>query len=147
MNERMTARCLCGGIECEIAPPTITTTHCHCAYCRRAHGAAVVTWLLVPEKQFRLAKGDDLLRWYDSSESSRRAFCARCGSSMLFQSELAPGEMHVARALIDGDVDHEAELHCFTDHAVSWLHVDDELPRLASDHEILAHYKRVPPAK
>ena len=147
MNERMTARCLCGGIECEITPPTITAGHCHCSYCRRAHGAAVVTWLLVPEAQFRLASGEDLLRWYDSSELSRRAFCTRCGSSMLFQSQLAPGEIHVARALIDGEVDHEPELHCFTDQAVPWLRVDDDLLRVPSDSEIVAHYKRIPPAR
>jgi hypothetical protein len=139
------ARCLCGGIEAELTPPTLESAHCHCDYCRRAHGAAFVTWLLVPEAQFRLTRGEQELRWYRSSEQSRRAFCPTCGSSMLFMSELCPGEVHVARALVEGDVDHEPAAHCFSDQKVPWASVDDDLPDLDSDSELLAHYKKVHP--
>ena len=140
---RMLARCLCGSIEAVITPPTVESAHCHCAYCRRAHGAAFVTWTVVPEKQFALSRGEERLRWYRSSEQSRRGFCERCGSSMLFVSKLAPGEVHVARALIEGDVDHEAALHCFSEQKVPWAPTDDELPEIDADNELLAHYKKI----
>lgn len=141
----MNARCLCEGIECEITPPTIASAHCHCRYCRQAHGAAFVTWLIVPEGQFEVTRGEDLLRWYRSSQQSRRAFCSVCGSSMLFASELSPGEIHVARALVRGEVDHEPAAHCFSDHKASWASIADDLPQLTSDSELLAHYKKIRP--
>jgi len=51
----------------------------------------------------------------------------------------------VARALIEGAVDHEPALHCFADRKVSWAAVDDELPEITSDSELLTHYKKIDP--
>jgi len=68
-----------------------------------------------------------------------------CGSSMLFTSTLNPGEVHVARALIEGEVDQQPAAHCFSEHKVAWAHVDDGLPDLDSDSELLAEYKKVKP--
>ena len=147
MPETIHMRCLCGAVRCEITPPTKGAAHCHCAYCRRAHGAAFVTWVIVPAEQFRIAAGRELLRWYDSSEQSRRAFCCTCGSSMLFESKLCPGEVHVARALIDGEVDQEPAFHCFVESRVSWARLDDDLTELSADSPVLAHYKKVRPAE
>ena len=66
---------------------------------------------------------------------------------MLFASKLNPGEMHVAQALIEGNADHEPELHCFPEQRVDWVKFDDSLPSVTADSEALAHYKKVPPAR
>jgi hypothetical protein len=113
--------CLCGQVRFTITPPTKWCAHCHCTMCRRAHGAAFVTWIGVPEAQFDLVAGRDALQWYASSPDSRRGFCRHCGSPMLFRSARWPGEIHVARASVPGDIDREPAGQVHVDTRVTWL--------------------------
>lgn len=142
-DQPITGGCLCGGISFKITPPTLFYTHCHCRYCRKAHGAAVVTWLGTSEDRFELVSGQDLLSWYQSSKKSRRAFCSRCGTTLLFASTLCRGEVHVARAVIDGELDRQPQGHVFYDHHVPWLEPADDLPRYASDTSFLKKYATI----
>ena len=135
--------CLCGAVRYEAAPPTLFCAHCHCRFCRHAHAAAFVTWFGVRETGFRLTAGADALRWYASSKQSRRAFCSRCGTTLLFQSQASPGEMHIALATADAPIDREPGSHVFFDQHVPWIEMGDELPRVDSDSPHLAHYKDV----
>ena len=118
--------CLCGQVQFAIAPPTKWCAHCHCTMCQRAHGAAFVTWIGVPEEQFDFVAGRDTVQWYASSPEARRGFCRHCGSSMFFRSERWPGEIHVARANVPGPIDREPDEHVNTDTRVAWLHGLDE---------------------
>lgn len=138
-------RCLCGAVEFAADGPSLFLAHCHCRWCRAAHGAAFVTWLGVRQEGFHLGRGDDALQWYDSTEQSRRGFCRTCGTTLFFTSSLAPGEVHIARALVDDPVDREPQGHAFFDHAVSWIEVGDDLPRWTSAEPGLAKYRAVPP--
>ena len=140
-------RCLCGGVRFRAEGPSLFCCHCHCNWCRAAHGAAFVTWLGVREEAFHAEDPEGLLRWFASSPTARRAFCGRCGSTMLYASELSPGEVHIARALIDGPVDRLPKVHLFSDHAVEWMPIEDDLPRVPSDHPGLTKYAtvRAPP--
>ena len=36
--------CLCGSVRFSASLPSKWVAHCHCTYCRRAHGAPFVTW-------------------------------------------------------------------------------------------------------
>ena len=141
----MAGRCLCGGIRFEAEPPSLFVAHCHCRYCREAHGAAFVTWVGVADDRFRVIAGSDLLRWYESSTQSRRGFCARCGTTLFFASALCPGEIHVTRASFTTAVDREPQLHCFYDQRAGWATAGDDLPRYSSDHEGLSKYQVIPP--
>src|SRR5690606_34943450 len=38
------ASCFCGAIRIDAELPSKWVAHCHCTMCRRAHGAAFVTW-------------------------------------------------------------------------------------------------------
>ncbi|MCP4897924.1 MAG: GFA family protein [bacterium] len=135
--------CLCGTVTYETRAPTLFCAHCHCQFCRRAHGAAVVTWFGVAEDTFRLISGETHLTWYDSSEQSRRAFCAKCGTTLLFASKLCPGEMHIALATATTPIDQEPQVHVFVDQKVSWIHCSDTLPRLTQESEALSKYRDV----
>ena len=46
--------CLCGGVRFELTPPSRFCAHCLCQNCRRAHGAAFVTWAGFPDGQWRI---------------------------------------------------------------------------------------------
>ncbi len=95
--------------------------------CQRAHGAAVVTWVGVDTTQVKI--DERYLFWYESSSDSQRGFCQQCGSTLFFRSERWPGELHVVRANIVGDIDRQPAVHAYFDTHVSWLSFNDELPR------------------
>ena len=135
--------CLCRQLRYEAEPPTLFFAHCHCQWCREAHGAAFVSWVGVAEARFRITAGGSLLRWYPSSPQSRRGFCSHCGTTLFFASTLCPGEMHVTRASLVGEIDREPQLHCFYDQHVDWATIDDRLPRYDSRAEGLSKYRAV----
>lgn len=123
--------CLCGAVRFEITPPTKWCAHCHCSLCRRAHGAAFVTWFGVARPQFTLVAGGEDLRWYRSTPPARRGFCSRCGSTLFFESERWPDEVHIALAHMDGPIDREPAAHVFFDSRARWAEPGDHLPRLS----------------
>lgn len=100
--------------------------------CQRAHGAPLVTWVGVPEGAFKLDAADTL-RWHHSSEAAQRGFCSACGSSLLFRSSRWPGEMHIVRSNIDGDIDRAPQGHVYWDSHAPWFAFDDALPRSMPD--------------
>ncbi len=51
---------------------------------------------------------------------------------MFFESKRWPGEVHVARALIDGTLDKEPSAHVYFETHVPWVQVNDNLPKKVS---------------
>ncbi len=141
----VSGKCLCGAIQFEVTGPCPDSAHCHCSYCRRAHGAAFVTWVVVPEAYFKLTTGEENLRWYHSSKQSQRGFCERCGSTLFFRSTLCPGETHVTRAAIIGESAYipEPKYHCFVNEQVPWIEIRDSLVRLDENSSELSKYLQV----
>ncbi|MES2787689.1 MAG: GFA family protein [Pseudomonadota bacterium] len=125
--------CLCGAVRFRAELPSKWVAHCHCSFCRRAHGAAFVTWAGFPSEQFALEPGSQGPTWYESSVGAKRGFCATCGSPMFFQSTRWPGEMHIARALLTDPLDRLPSAHVFYESHVSWLEVSDGLPKKTSE--------------
>lgn len=124
--------CLCGAVRFTATLPVKWVAHCHYTYCRRAHGAAFVTWAGFPTEQFSLDQNSTQPTWYESSPGAKRGFCSRCGSPMFFESTRWPGEMHVARALIQGELGKAPAAHVFYEAHVPWLEVNDGLPKKVS---------------
>ena len=122
--------CLCGAVRFTAAMPSRWVAHCHCTYCRRAHGAAFVTWVGLDEAGVSIADAQGSQRWHESTPgATSRGFCGRCGSPMFFKGKRWPGELHVARALFTGPVDREPQMHAYYDTHVSWVTLSDSLPR------------------
>ncbi|MAF83694.1 MAG: GFA family protein [Gammaproteobacteria bacterium] len=112
--------CLCKQIKFRCETPSLWCAHCHCSLCRRAHGAAFVTWVGVDEGNFTLLS-EDTLRWYKSSPDSERGFCATCGSTLFFRSARWPEQMHIVRANINTEIDLEPSAHVYWDTHVDWV--------------------------
>jgi Uncharacterized conserved protein len=128
--DTVSGTCLCGAVRFGARLPSKWVAHCHCSSCRRAHGAPLVTWVGFAAEQFALEPDSAQPRWYESSPGARRASCPTCGTPMFFESTRWPGEMHVARALVDGPLDREPSVHVFHAEHVPWLQVDDGLPKI-----------------
>lgn len=122
--------CLCGQLQYEVALPTKWAAHCHCSMCRRAHGAAFVTWVGAADWSFRIVHGAEHLTWHRSSPEARRGFCNQCGSPLFFRSQRWPGETHVTLASFTTPIDRAPGAHVFWDSHVDWFaFADDGLPR------------------
>jgi hypothetical protein len=147
MSIQANGSCLCGTLRFRVSGPLQEMAHCHCHYCRKAHGAAFVTWVVVPKPQFAWVKGQSDVRWHHSSEQSRRGFCSQCGSTIFFESTLCPGEIHVTRAnLGEGDWP-MPKWNTFVEQRVPWAPLDETLTPLEGTSETLAKYNVIPPPK
>jgi hypothetical protein len=124
--------CLCGNVRFVATLPTKWVAHCHCSFCRRAHGAPFVTWAGFRSDQVAIDPEGSAPTWYDSSPGASRGFCAGCGSPMFFKSDRWPGEMHVARALFADALDRDPTAHVYYENHVPWLSVNDDLPKKRS---------------
>ena len=120
--------CLCGAVHFEVAGATKWCAHCHCTMCRRAHGAAFVTYVGVHEHDLSL-EGEEHLRWYSSSDDAERGFCTVCGTTLFFRGQRLPGEMHIVRSNFEGPIDREPATHVFYNTHVDWVRLADDLPR------------------
>ncbi len=129
-EETYTGGCLCGAVRFEVTAPTKWCAHCHCSLCRRAHGAAFVTWFGVADEQFRFTAGETDVGWYASTPAALRGFCRSCGSTLFFKSERWACETHIALAHMDGAIDRGPTAHVFYDTHVEWVTLGDDLKKL-----------------
>jgi len=117
---RVSGGCLCGTVRFSIALPPKWVAHCHCSMCRRAHGAAFVTWVGNLRENFRIESGAGALATYRSSGAAARHFCSRCGSTLFFESRNWPDEWHVTLASLDSAADLEPKAHAYWRDRVDW---------------------------
>ena len=121
--------CLCGALQFDADLPSLWIAHCHCSLCRRAHGAAFVTWVGFAAERCRIEDTEGALHWYASSPGAERGFCGRCGSTLFFRSSRWPGELHIVRANFRDELDRQPQAHVYYDTHVNWYAVGDALPR------------------
>ncbi len=121
------ARCLCGAIRLAALGTPIWAGHCHCQSCRRNTGAAMATFVGWAEDAFRYTSGEPAQ--FSSSPGVTRSFCGTCGTPLTYQSDRFPGEVHVYISVFDHPDSFRPQFHVFVAEAISWLHVEDDLPR------------------
>ncbi len=129
MKDKATGGCLCGAVRFEIGLPTKWCAHCHCSMCRRAHGAGFVTWVGVSAERFSVTAGESELRRFRSSNEAIRSFCNSCGSTLLFESQKWPGEVHIVLSNIETPIDREPDAHAYAEDHVSWVPMWEVGPR------------------
>jgi hypothetical protein len=130
------AQCLCGAVQLDAQLPSLWTSHCHCQRCRRAHGAAFVTWIGLDAARCAVRDPQCLLRWHHADDShAARGFCMHCGSTLFFKSPRWPGELHAVVANFTTPLDRAPQAHTHWETHVDWCAVDpdDGLPRHTSE--------------
>lgn len=140
--------CLCGALRLAAPVPPLFVAHCHCRWCRAAHGAAYVTWVGCRAEAVRWLAGERDVRWYASSATSERGFCPTCGTTLFYRSAaLCPGELHVVRTAFADDAPLEPTVHVFHDQRAPWAEHEAALPRVDSAHPGLAKFGAVAPRR
>lgn len=123
----MTGGCLCGAIRYRIDAEPRLVSHCHCSLCRRAGGAAFVTWLTVRQEAFALTQG--ALQRRASSDHGWRAFCATCGSQVASGSSRYARYVEVTAGTLDEPGKVRPERHVYWPDRLPWIAAEDGLPR------------------
>ena len=82
--------CLCGRVTYQITGPLTDALNCHCAMCRKSHGAAFRSRATVQAKDFAWTKGENHVTWYCSSPGNYRGFCEACGTPLLSRFDQTP---------------------------------------------------------
>jgi hypothetical protein len=129
-------RCLCEGVRFEIEGKLGPLGFCHCSQCRRASGTAFSANADVQRSDFRLTRGAELLREFESSPGCFRAFCGRCGSPVYKRFDAEPERLRVRLGLLEEDPGLRPRAHVFVADKAPWYPITDSLPQFA---------ERVPP--
>lgn len=134
IDERLNGRCSCGAVAYSLRVPTEFVSHCHCASCRRAHAAPLVTWTSVPNDALRI-EGDDQLTRYESSPGVVRSFCRTCGTPMIFVAADTPDRVYVPLATLIQAPDQLPDSHVSWEEHVAWIDGMHDLPRFRAKTE------------
>ena len=125
-THRAAGGCLCGAVRYEVRGPLRSVVNCHCGQCRRIHGhygaytAAARGDLVVT--------ADQGIKWYASSATARRGFCAECGAS-LFWDGTGRGHIAVAAGSLDDYTGLEILGHIYVADKGAYYQIEDGLPQ------------------
>lgn len=119
--------CLCGAVRYRAEGDPVRVNHCHCRMCRKASGAPVVTWATFPAARVTFTKGAPTYR--RSSLSAVRGFCRDCGAALTWQSDNGLEFIDLTAGTLDRAELVSPQEHLWTESAITWLHLSDELPR------------------
>lgn len=123
-----TGRCLCGKVEVEIAVPAFWAWHDHSCGTRRAHGAAYATYVGCWKSRVRVTRGEKrLTRFTDPASGDTRAFCACCGTPVLYARGRHPRMVNIPRALFEGRTGREPLYHIAVAESPDWAYRQETL--------------------
>lgn len=121
--------CLCGGLRYEIDRRHLNAMHCHCGMCRKAHGTAFSTHVVVRPDQVQWRRREEELKPYESSPGAYREFCPRCGTHLLVHGQSGDDTLAIPAGTLDGNPDVTLLGHMYVRERVSWCTLGDDLPR------------------
>lgn len=127
-----TGSCLCGAVRFAARGEPRFVAHCHCANCRRAHGAGVVTWVGFPREALVVRQGDEGRTRYVSDTGATWSFCATCGTRLFYETPRRPDEVDIPAAALDDELDTAVSGHAYAGEAPAWCPILDDLPQFGA---------------
>ncbi len=125
-----TGGCLCGAVRYLARSDPIRVVSCHCGVCRRASGAAFMTFVHFPVGAFAWT-GREPQRYRSSSEAER-GFCPICGSTLSMHEAVLADRVQVSLGSLDRPDLVRPDDHVWTASQLPWLELVDERPRFAT---------------
>jgi hypothetical protein len=120
---------LCEAVRYEISGALGPLGYCHCSQCRRASGSAFGANADAAKREFRFTSGAELIREFESSPDTFRAFCSRCGSPIYKRSNAKPEVIRIRLGSLDEDPGLRARVHVFAGDKAPWYEITDALPQ------------------
>lgn len=131
MTTPITGGCLCGAVRYEAREP-IDSAYCHCRMCQRWAGAPTAAGLGFRTAALRITRGQP--KFYKSSPSADRGFCADCGSNLLMRYPDID-EIWASIGSLDDPEKAPPLRHVGIESQLSWFVLADDLPRIRSEEE------------
>ena len=130
-------QCLCGSIKYKVSEIEPKMAHCHCSMCRKFHGSAFATFGEVKASNFHWIEGKELLKTYLAPNGTKRKFCGKCGSSLIFVPSKDSGELlEFSLGTLDSKIDIKPDAHIFTSHGACWYEITDDLPKYVEGRDV-----------
>ncbi|NRG17155.1 GFA family protein [Rhizobiales bacterium] len=126
----ITGRCYCGATQIRATRKPTAVAYCHCTDCRRATGAPVAAFAAFDETAVTFDPNEG--RSVNPNPGVTRTFCATCGSTLAGRYAYLPGQVYIALGLLDQADDLPPQLHAHEAKRLKWLHIDDDLERIAA---------------
>ncbi|MCC2624456.1 MAG: hypothetical protein K0R14_329 [Burkholderiales bacterium] len=127
--EKLTGKCLCEAVSYEITGGLGVIYNCHCAKCRRWHGAAFRTRASVKSTNFKWLGGEEHIAKYDSSENITKTFCSICGSALISLLKDNPDYIGLPLGGLDQDPGTRPIANIFVGSKSPWYEICDSLPQ------------------
>ncbi|MGI9407859.1 MAG: GFA family protein [Hyphomicrobiaceae bacterium] len=125
-----TGRCYCGATTFGTTQEPQTVAYCHCDDCRRATGGPVAAFAAFDEKAVTFKPDEG--RKVTANPGVTRTFCAHFGSSLTGRYDYLPGQVYISLGVVDQANDIAPEIHTHESERLTWLHIDDDLERVAA---------------
>ncbi len=122
-----TGGCLCGALRYEARSDPLRAVSCHCGICRRASGAAFLSFVHFAKADFTWLGGEPAR--YRSSADAERLFCPTCGSTLGMAETVLDDRVQVALGSLDRPGEVRPDDQVWTREQLPWLVIDDERPR------------------
>lgn len=126
MTAQTTGSCLCKGVRFEIEGTLNAILACHCSQCAKTSGNYAAMTSCAADKLHMLS--DETLRWYPSSASVSRGFCARCGGN-LFWKQGGSNDIYVTAGTLDVPTGVKVAEHIFVASKSDFYDITDGLPQ------------------
>jgi hypothetical protein len=125
--------CLCGAVRYQVNDSIKDVSHCHCAMCRKHHGAAFATFGVAERNHFHWLQGEQQISIYRSSTQLERLFCGRCGSSLLCRTDEEPDIVYLTLGTLDDDPGCRPAYHIWVGSMAPWHTITDDLPQFEAE--------------
>jgi hypothetical protein len=130
MNTVLSGGCACGAVRYACAADPLFALNCHCRDCQRETGSAFAPILAVPRSAFAVTQGSP--RYFDvradSGYTTRRAFCAECGSPLFGEPGSRTDMVTIRAGSLDDPSIFRPTQNIFTASAQPWDYMDASLP-------------------
>ena len=128
----LTGGCLCGEVRYEYAAEPLGLMYCHCKDCQRCTGWPFAAVVLIQRDALSIVKGQTKSFSVTGEEGGVvfREFCPNCGSPLFSGLEKSRRFMGLKAGSLDDSSQLKPAMHMWTDSAVKWLAIHDELPRV-----------------
>ena len=124
MSEVIHGACLCGKLTFDVHEPEVMGG-CHCTRCTRWTGTGGATVVVVAAKNFKVTKGQDVMKIYREEGFANRAFCGHCGSGIYAEG----GEKYYVGAGVLRDVKLKPAFHIQVAYKAPWDEIGGSAPQ------------------
>ncbi len=125
--------CLCSKVQYEIHCEFEDVLNCHCSMCRKLHASAFRTRAKIRSSGWNTIKGEEYIKFYESSLGEYKAFCSECGSSLYTKFDRQPEVLGFPLGTLDTDPNVRATRHIYVGSKAPWYDITDDLPQLETE--------------